>query len=76
MSKATRDYSHSLYLQRAIEETKQAYSELLEIDLNHTESGTLATFQNDGEDLDFLVDAFSNHALFLTIQQFRDGDEA
>ena len=74
MNKTTRDYTHSLYLQGAIEETKQAYAEILEISLEHSDTSTVATFQNDGEDLSFLVDAFSNHALFLTIQRFRDGD--
>ena len=76
MNNATRDYTHSLYIQGALEETKTAYAEIMDVSLEHSESSTLATFQNDGEDLTFLIDAFSNHALFLTIQQFRDGDEA
>ena len=73
MPKATREFSHSLYRKAALEETRQAYGEILGIDFTHDESNTSATFENDSEDLAFYVDAFCNHALFLTIQQYREG---
>ena len=71
--KATREFSHSLYRTAALEETQQAYGEILRVAFEHTEGNTLATFENDDDDLTFYVDAFCNHALFLTIQQYREG---
>jgi len=70
------DFSHSLYNQHALDETKVAYSELLDVALSHDENNSRATFETDDENGTLLVDAFCNHALFLTIQQFRDGDSA
>ena len=76
MPSMTRDFHHELYSPAAIEETCQAYAELLDIKIDATEHHTQATFQHEGEDLTFYVDAFSNHVLFLTIQRFRDGQAA
>ena len=73
MPKANRDFSHSLYRKSALEETRAAYGEILGIEFQHDEGNTAATFENDSEDLAFYVDAFCNHALFLTIQQYREG---
>ena len=68
-----REFHSDLYAQSAIAETVQAYGELLQVTLDKTEDHTRAKFEHDGDDLDFYVDAFCNHVLFLTIQQFRDG---
>ena len=73
MPKADREFSHSLYRKAALEETREAYGEILGIEFQHGESNTSATFENDSDDLAFYVDAFCNHALFLTIQQYREG---
>ena len=73
MPEATRDFSHSLYRKSALEETRAAYGEILQVTLAHHESSTSVTFENDDDDLEFYVDAFCNHALFLTIQQYREG---
>ena len=73
MPKATREFSHSLYGKSALEETQAAYGEILNIALDHQDGNSSATFENDSDDLAFYVDAFCNHALFLTIQQYREG---
>ncbi len=74
MHKATLDFSHSLYSQNALNETKDAYVDYVSVTFEHTEGNSHATFESDDENATLLVDAFCNHALFLTIQQFRDGD--
>ena len=76
MPSTTRDFHHDLYRPAALEETKAAYGELLNVSIEHGEHTTNATFEHEGDDLGFYVDAFSNHALFLTIQKFRDGQTA
>ena len=45
MPKADREFSHSLYRKAALEETQQAYGELLNITFEHTEGNTVATFE-------------------------------
>jgi hypothetical protein len=69
----SRVYDHSLYLASAISETAEAYGELMSISVSSDGSTTTATF-DDVEDIMY-VDAFSNHALFLSIQEFRNGDD-
>ena len=76
MPSTTRDFHHELYRHTAVEETHQAYAGLLNIVIEQSENHTRVSFEHDGDDLMFYVDAFSNHALFLTIQQFRDGQTA
>ncbi len=68
----SRIFNHSLYHASAIKETADAYSELMTIALASDDEATTATF-DDVDDVMY-VDAFSNHALFLSIQEFRDGD--
>lgn len=72
MHSTTRDFSLSLYRQTALQETQQAYAELLDARFEHAEHNSHVTFSGDGDDLDFLIDAFCNHALFLSIQQYRE----
>jgi hypothetical protein len=74
--KSALDFSHSLYNQHALDDTKDAYSTLLDVALTHDEENSRATFSSDDENGTLLVDAFCNHALFLTIQRFRDGGSA
>ena len=69
-----RAYDLGIYLDSAIAETAEAYGELMSITLNTDDGVTTATFDNV-EDLMY-VDAFSNHALFLSIQAYRNGGEA
>ncbi len=76
MPSATREFHHDLYRPAALEETQLAYGELLGVAFESGEHFTRATFDHDGDDLDFYIDAFSNHALFLTIQKFREGQTA
>jgi hypothetical protein len=70
------DFSHSLYNKEAIDATRDAYSGLLSVTLSHDENNSHASFDSDDENGPMLVDAFCNHALFLTIQRFRDGESA
>ena len=76
MPSAIREFHHDLYRPAALEETRVAYGDLLGVRLEPREHTTQATFEHDGEDLAFYVDAFSNHALFLSIQHFREGQNA
>ena len=73
MPNTTREFHRDLYRQASLEETKTAYGELLDVQFVPGEHGIHVTFSHDGDDLDFYVDAFCNHALFLTIQNFREG---
>ena len=73
MPSSSREFHHDFYAPSALGETQQAYGELLSVELEELQQHTRATFVHEGDDLAFYVDAFSNHALFLTIQQFRDG---
>ena len=76
MPSATREFHHDLYRLTALEETQLAYGELLGVEFEPGEHLTRVTFEHDGEDLEFYIDAFSNHALFLSIQKFREGQTA
>ena len=69
----SRVFNNGIYLTAAIEETAEAYSEVLTATIETDETNTTVTF--DGVDDVMLVDAFSNHALFLSIQSFRDGGD-
>lgn len=69
-----RVYDLGLYLDSAISETADAYGELMAISLSTENGTTTATFDNVEDAM--YVDAFSNHALFLSIQAYRDGSEA
>ncbi len=76
MPKTDLDFNHGLYSQHALDETKSAYAELVAVTLDHGDENSHATFETDDENGTLLVDAFCNHALFLTIQHFREGDSA
>ena len=69
-----RVYDLGLYLDAAISETAEAYGELMSISLSSDAGQTTATFDNVADPM--YVDAFSNHALFLSIQAYRNGGEA
>jgi len=71
----TREFHQDLYRQAALEETRMAYGELLDVSFDAGEHSVNVTFSHEGDDLDFYVDAFCNHALFLTIQNFREGQD-
>jgi hypothetical protein len=74
--KTDMDFSHSLYNQDALDATRDAYSGLLSVALTHAENNSHAAFEAEDENGTLLVDAFCNHALFLTIQQYRAGESA
>jgi len=67
---STRHFSHEVYSPEAIAATRDAYSEVTEVTIQSSESGTDATFSDEG----LVVDAFCNHALFLSIQAFRSSE--
>ena len=69
----SRVFNNGSYLTTAIEMTAEAYSEVLTATIEADEANTTVTF--DGVDDEMLVDAFSNHALFLSIQAFRGGGD-
>jgi hypothetical protein len=68
----SRTFDHSLYPSIALNQTATAYSELMSVSLETTDTSTVAQFDVSGEDAAMLIDAFSNHALFLSIQVFRE----
>ena len=65
---SVRAFHHSIYAQDALQATVNAYAEVVEVSLETTDEQTQATFAESG----MVVDAFCNHALFLSIQSFRD----
>jgi hypothetical protein len=68
----TRDFSHSLYSAAALDDTQGAYGELLPTTISHGPHSTTVDFAVvEDEEGQMLVDAFCNHALFLTIERFR-----
>jgi hypothetical protein len=71
-----RTFHHDLYNPNALLETQEAYSGLLSTVFDAQESQTLADFTAEGEDGPMFVDAFCNHALFLSIQAHRNGSDA
>ncbi len=76
MFESQRTFSHRIYRETALQETKDAYAELVSVELHSDAESTEATFQASDEDGPMFVDAFCNHALFLSIQAHRQGDEA
>lgn len=73
MFEARRVFQHHLYSPAALAETKEAYTGFIEATFEDVEGATAATFSGDEENGDIIVDAFCNHALFLTIQAHRQG---
>jgi hypothetical protein len=68
----TREFSHSLYSASSLDETQAAYASLLQVSLEHGADATVARFTSSDDDQGrMLIDAFSNHALFLAIEHFR-----
>ena len=72
MPESTRDFDHSIYYPAALQETATAYAELLDVKLDAQDGATHATFNDEG----MVVDAFCNHALFLSIQAHRDAEQS
>ena len=68
---SVRSFDHSIYYQTAIEETAAAYAEIVDMKLDVQDGSTHATFDDEG----MVVDAFCNHALFLSIQAHRDSEQ-
>ena len=73
MTEFKRVFHHRIYSKSALEETKAAYGELLGTSFKEDENVTEAEFITDDENGAMFVDAFCNHALFLTIQDHRQG---
>lgn len=71
MPESIRDFDHSIYAHSALEETASVYAEILDVQLDAKEGSTQATFADEG----MVVDAFCNHALFLSIQAQRDSEQ-
>jgi len=69
---STRDFDHSIYYPAALQETATAYAEILDVKLDAQDGATHATFNDEG----MVVDAFCNHALFLSIQAHRDAEQS
>ncbi|MGB0640543.1 MAG: HxsD-like protein [Myxococcota bacterium] len=71
-SSSSREFSHSLYNPASIDDTQSAYEGLLPAVVSHGPHSTTVDFNmDDNEEGKMLVDAFCNHALFLTIERFR-----
>ena len=68
MPESVRSFHHSIYAQEAIQATIDAYAEVVQVSIEATDDETQATFAESG----MVVDAFCNHALFLSIQSFRE----
>ena len=73
MFETRRVFQHSLYHPSALSETQEAYSDFVETVFEQSDDGTTATFKADEENGPVIVDAFCNHALFLSIQTHRQG---
>ena len=73
MFETQRVFQHSLYSSAALVETKDAYGEFVEASFEQSNDSTIATFKADEENGAVIVDAFCNHALFLSIQAHRQG---
>ena len=70
-------FDHGLYLHTALEATAEAYASLMTIALEEGDGQTVAHFSDASEDFGpSIFDAFCNHALFESIQRYRDGAEA
>ena len=68
---SVRAFDHSIYYPSAVEETVGIYSEIVGVKLDVKDGATHATFADEG----MVVDAFCNHALFLSIQAHRDSEQ-
>ena len=75
-SSYTREFNHSLYAPSAIDHTQKAYEEYVHTSVSHGENSTTVDFSVNEEDGEVLIDAFCNHALFLTIENFRGQNES
>ena len=64
-------FDHGLYSVQALDQTSQAYSDHMSIVLTHGDSSSEGKFSVEGEDGPVIVDAFCNHVLFLSIQEYR-----
>lgn len=73
MFETRRVFQHHLYSPDALAETKAAYTGFIEAAFEASSESTTATFTGNDENGDVIVDAFCNHALFLTIQAHRQG---
>ena len=76
MFETKRTFHHDLYNPNSLAETQEAYSGLLSIVFEAQGDQTLADFTAEGDDGPMFVDAFCNHALFLSIQSHRNGSDA
>jgi hypothetical protein len=73
MAVLERIFDHSLYRPECITETATAYDGLMNVVVTASSNATAVQFEGQEDDLTMLVDAFSNHALFLSIGAFREG---
>jgi hypothetical protein len=76
MPDISRVFDHTLYRTEALSQTADAYSGHVSVSLEPQDAETQAVFSGESDDLTMLVDAFSNHALFLSIQAYREGSDA
>lgn len=76
MPDISRLFDHTLYRPEALSQTADAYAGHVSVSLESQDADTQAVFSGESDDLTMLVDAFSNHALFLTIQAYREGGDA
>ena len=72
MPESTRDFDHSIYHPSAVQETAEVYADYVDVKLDTTDDATRATFNDEG----MVVDAFCNHALFLSIQAHREAGQS
>lgn len=72
MPESTREFDHSIYYPSALHETASAYAEIIDVKLETQDGSTHATFDDEG----MVVDAFCNHALFLSVQTHRDSEQS
>ena len=73
MFETQRVFQHSLYDPGALAETQEAYCDFVRVDFERSDDQTTAMFTADEENGAVIVDAFCNHALFLSIQANRRG---
>lgn len=75
MTKTIR-FDRSLYLPDAVTAAAAAYAELATIETEMGADATTASISVDGEDLDVIAHAFSNHVLHETILRTRQAAHA
>ena len=72
----TVEFHHDLYAKDALAAAAAAYDGLLSVELTDGDQSTQARLSEPSEEHGaILYDAFCNHVLFETIQQYRDQDE-